>query len=136
MGGAALILLDTHIWIWLNSQPSLVPKQIVKLNSSKNEDDQFALSVISLWEVALAIDKGRIQTTLTPKDFVDSWLRDNHVRILPLDGEVALLSRSLSFGHDDPGDRFIAATAHSLGIPLATTDARLQALPWLQTIPN
>ena len=56
------------------------------------------------------------------------------LKVIPLDLEIALLSRSLPYRHEDPADRFIAATAHRLGVPLATSDARLLGLPWLLTL--
>jgi len=48
--------------------------------------------------------------------------------------ELALLSRSPLFLHGDPADRLIGATALQLGAPLITADAKLRALPDLQSI--
>jgi PIN domain nuclease of toxin-antitoxin system len=47
---------------------------------------------------------------------------------------IAYLSRSLQFDHADPIDRFIAATAFQLNIPLVTADASLQKLSWLKVV--
>ena len=48
--------------------------------------------------------------------------------------EIAVLSRQLEFSHQDPADRFIAATAIYLNLYLATVDNRLTELDWLSTI--
>ena len=47
---------------------------------------------------------------------------------------MAIAARTLTFNHEDPADRFIGATAHVLGVPLATADPKLHNLPWLKTI--
>jgi PIN domain nuclease of toxin-antitoxin system len=46
---------------------------------------------------------------------------------IALDGEVAVDTVQLSGLHGDPMDRFIAATAIRLQVPLITSDARLLA---------
>jgi PIN domain nuclease of toxin-antitoxin system len=48
-----------------------------------------------------------------------------------LSKEIAILSRTLLFKHEGRADRFIAATAFHLSVPLATSDERLIALPWM-----
>lgn len=62
------------------------------------------------------------------------WLSVNRIRVVPIDSEIALKSRILPFGHDDPADRFIGATAFCLQCPLATVDTKLAGLPFLTTI--
>jgi PIN domain nuclease of toxin-antitoxin system len=41
--------------------------------------------------------------------------------------DIAIASRRLALSHEDPADRFIAATAQVLGLTLVTADARLIA---------
>jgi PIN domain nuclease of toxin-antitoxin system len=41
--------------------------------------------------------------------------------------DIAVASRRLTLSHDDPADRFLAATAQVLGLTLVTADARLIA---------
>lgn len=126
------MVLDTHTWVWFHGgDPRLTVATIdaIKMNGPKT-----ALSAATVWELALLIEKGRIDTGMSPGETVSAWLGRAPMRVIPIDAEIALLSRSLPFQHEDPADRFIAATAHRLGIPLATSDARLTALPWLKTI--
>ena len=56
-------------------------------------------------------------------------------RETPLTYEVALASRTIALPHQDPADRFIAATAKVLGLTLVTSDARLLACPDIQVMP-
>ena len=90
------------------------------------------ISAITLWEAHLLMERKRIVAVATPESTIDSWLRTYPVSVAPVTAEIAVLSRSLRFDHEDPADRFIAATAHALGMPLATADAHLCNLPWLQ----
>ena len=132
MGGAELILLDTHIWVWFNLAPERLPPTLVQ--AFEGDEAFFGISAISVWETVTAMQKGRIATVASPENTLRNWLLGNPFQVIPLDEEIALLSRTLSFVHDDPADRFIAATAYRLNCPLATTDDRLLALPWLKVL--
>jgi PIN domain nuclease of toxin-antitoxin system len=48
--------------------------------------------------------------------------------------EIVMLSRQLELPHQDPADRFIAATAVHLDLALATVDNRLVGFDWLSTL--
>lgn len=127
-----MILLDTHIWIWFHLEPELLPSQIA--HEFRRPDATFAISSISVWETVMAVQKGRIATSLPAAELVRSWIDGRSLKIVSIDEEIAMLSRLLPFEHSDPADLFIGATAYQLGIPLATADRRLSDLPWLHTI--
>lgn len=97
--------------------------------------NDFALSAISVWETVLATQRGRIVVAASPEENARQWLAASPVHLLPVDKEIAILARTLRFEHEDPTDRFIAATAYHHGCTLATMDARLRKLDWLKTIP-
>ena len=82
----------------------------------------------------ILIQKGRIKSVFSAKETVQKWLDLAPMVVVPVDAEIAILSRTLEFSHDDPADRFIAATAYRAGTLLATVDSRLEGLSWLQTI--
>jgi PIN domain nuclease of toxin-antitoxin system len=52
----------------------------------------------------------------------------------PINIEVALLSRKINLPHEDPSDRFIAATASVFGLVLVTEDRRLQEIDGVQIL--
>ena len=54
----------------------------------------------------------------------------------PLTIEVALAIRSVDLEHQDPADRFIAATAAVHGLTLVTADSRLLRCKDIQTLSN
>ena len=125
------LLLDTHIWVWLASDPvKLGPQTISELRNSQNE---LWLSPISTWEVLTLHRKGRIRLNPNPAE----WLARAVAGLLeaPFNHEIAAASASITL-HPDPGDRFLAATAQVLDMILVTADTRLLGLPNVKTLAN
>lgn len=119
------LLLDTHIWIWaLNNPKKLNRKVRLALGSPKNE---LWLSPISVWEFLLLCERKRIKlhANTKPQQWLESAFLKTPIIEAPLTREVALHSRILPFIHDDPADRFIAATAAIYDLSLVTSDERL-----------
>jgi PIN domain nuclease of toxin-antitoxin system len=116
-----LILLDTHIFVWMNLQSREIPEKIL---SAIDEEDVLGLAAISLWEIAMLTRKGRI---VLPQPLL-SWFREvlqtPKLTVLPLTPEIAARSELLDM-HGDPADRLIAATALEYDVPLATVDRLL-----------
>lgn len=82
---------------------------------------------ISLWEVALLAQLGRLRLD----DDLEDWLRiaasPATVEVLPITTDVvAEMNRLPATFHQDPADRLIVATARAAGLPLATHDARIR----------
>jgi PIN domain nuclease of toxin-antitoxin system len=73
--------------------------------------------------------RGRLALKPDPESWVRSQLQRGPVRQIPLDHEIAIQSRSLLTTHQDPADRFIAATARVHELTLITADERLLQEP-------
>lgn len=126
------LLLDTHIWIWyLASNPRLSQTLIKAIEDETNE---LYLSPISIWETLLLGEKKRVILEPTPEEWVKDSLLELEVIEAPLSNEIAILSRKLDLVHQDPADRFIAATAVHYGFILATVDENLTLASWLNTL--
>jgi PIN domain nuclease of toxin-antitoxin system len=125
------ILLDTHIWLWAYLEPRHLGMRL--LRELRNPANELWLSPISTWEALTLHRKGRIRL---PAD-TEHWLRDASAatREAPLTHEIALAASSLSL-HQDPADRFLAATAQVLDLILATADQRLLGLGEIRTLAN
>ena len=128
------LLLDTHIWVWGTLEPERLSDRVARqLTKAENE---IWLSPVSIWELRLLHDKGRVR--LIP-DAV-SWINDNLTRLgireAPLTFEVALAVSSLNLPHNDPADGFIAATAKIFGLTLVTADEQLAKLTDITVLPN
>jgi len=91
------------------------------------------LSVVSLWEIALLHDEGRIRLPLGFTAWCDAVEATDGFRIEPLlraDIEEARALRSLL----EPHDRLIAGTAVRLAAPLITRDRRIAEDPRVKTL--
>lgn len=126
------LLLDTHIWLWSLGEPGRLAHRVQReLNNPGNE---LWLSPISTWEALLLNAKGRIHL----HGDLSQWLARATARMreAPLTHEIVLAASRLPLPHPDPADRFLAATARSLGLTLVTADERLLGLREVATLPN
>jgi len=125
------LLLDTHIWLWGLLEPSrLGPRTLSELRDTANE---IWLSPISTWEALLLHAKGKIHLSVN----LAEWIAESTagIREAPLTHEIALVAQQLPL-HQDPADRFLAATAQVLGLTLVTADERLLGLRNIRTLAN
>jgi PIN domain nuclease of toxin-antitoxin system len=121
------VLLDTHIWLWgLLGDSRLSPQEVQVLDDLPSEDRP-ALSVISLWEVAMLAELGRVQLDFSLEEFLQSACSPETVRLIPLSPEVVVEMNMLpSSFHRDPADRLIVASARVEGMALATHDRKIR----------
>lgn len=119
-------LLDTHVLLWwLNEHKRLSPNQR-NLIQSADANSPLLVSEISLWEVAMLHDRGRINLHIPLREWLDKAVAAPLVRrygVSPaIAAEVAALPASF---HRDPADRILVATARVLGATLLTQDRRI-----------
>ncbi|MCC3408675.1 MAG: type II toxin-antitoxin system VapC family toxin [Microcoleus sp. PH2017_10_PVI_O_A] len=126
------ILLDTHIWLWYLLGNERLSLQLQTAISDPNTE--LWLSPISIWETLILAEKGRISLQPYPVTWVNLALKTLETREAPMNHAIAILSREIALPHQDPGDRFIAATAIYYGLTLATVDANLTGNSVLQTL--
>ena len=126
------LLLDTHIWIWYLASNPRLSETLIK--AIEDETNQLYLSPISIWETLLLGEKKRVILEPTPEEWVKDSLLELEVIEAPLSNEIAILSRKLDLVHQDPADRFIAATAVHYDFILATVDENLTLASWLNTL--
>lgn len=111
------ILLDTHIYIWMRTCPErLLPTERRLIDNAAIR----YVSAVSLWEVALLIGLGRIDSDprlLAPPPGID---------LLPIESGHCEVLLSLPFLHRDPFDRMLIAQARADGLTLVTRDAKIR----------
>ena len=122
----SLVLLDTHVWVWLlNGDRKLSPKALRAIEQSLSEE-AVLLSAISPWEVAMLVNKGSLTLDRDVGEWVSAAVSIPGIRIEPITPEIAVASTRLPGEiHPDPADRMIAATARHLGALLITDDRLL-----------
>lgn len=126
-----MIVLDTHAFLWYGLDDPQLPVPIVRRMQANPQT--VLLPTICLWEAMMLAQRGRINLQGDdPQSLLTQLVKRSGFTEVPLTSEVAMLSRTLSFEHEDPADRFIAATAYAMNAELATSDRKLRTLPWLK----
>jgi PIN domain nuclease of toxin-antitoxin system len=125
-----MIVLDTHVWVWLVSNPELLSEKAKKKIDGSLKEKLIFISSISVWEVALLSQKGRLALTVD----LDEWVARSELlpffNFIPVDNEVAMKSVQLPEPlHNDPADRIIIATARNIGATLITKDEKILRYP-------
>ena len=121
-----LILLDTHIWMWLtDGVPKFISPQLRELIEKFRADSAVRVSSISVWEVGMLVLKNRVAFV----NGVEEWVyRASHapgIRMEAITTEIALESTLLKDYHGDPADRILMATAKNTGATLITQDKEI-----------
>jgi PIN domain nuclease of toxin-antitoxin system len=121
-----LLLLDTHVWLWLNAgSPDLSRKTRDAINGAAAAGT-LRIAAISLWEIALLASHGRIVLGKSIGLWLDEALADPGPGIDPLTPQIAIESHALpDVFHRDPADRLIVATARVANATLMTRDRRI-----------
>jgi PIN domain nuclease of toxin-antitoxin system len=127
VGGQSLILLDTHVLLWLDRDDPLLGSTADRMAESALAEGALAASAITFWEIALLLAKDRIELARP----LVQWRRDLLASGLiecPVVGEIGIAAAQIEGLHGDPADRIILATAVHHQATLVTADQRL--LTW------
>ena len=121
------LLLDTHVWLWYaEGVPGKLSAQSVEALDQARRNPGLWVSAVSLWEIGMLQQKGRIQLSAPLRDWAQRALDAPGILFAPLDGAAAIESTLLPGApHSDPADRFLIATARVAGLALSTRDERI-----------
>jgi PIN domain nuclease of toxin-antitoxin system len=119
-----MILLDTHILLWWQHEPTKLTAEYRSLLDTSEE--QIAISTISCWEIAMLVRKSRIHLPTPYAERMQTILTDSDITLLDITMEVIeQLSGLPDSFHGDPADSIIATTALAHKAQLATMDRKL-----------
>jgi PIN domain nuclease of toxin-antitoxin system len=119
-----IILLDTHVLLWLLNDPDRVPFRIMTRVENTANDVMF--SPINIFEVATKARLGRSDFPFKAADVYQA-ARLAGLREAPLRATAAMRAGDLAWDHRDPFDRLLMAQALDEDAALATVDARMLA---------
>ena len=114
------LLLDTHIFLWLNADD---PKLTKKARQLIDEAQEVFVSSVVFWELAIKISRGDLNADL---EALRTALYSNAFTILPLTVEHACATATLPWHHKDPFDRMLVAQAITEPLRLMTADHQLE----------
>jgi PIN domain nuclease of toxin-antitoxin system len=128
-----MILLDTHVLVWLVLSPKKLSKAASSAIRRAEMANGLAISAVSLLELVNLIVANRVDVIGGVEQTLANFTHDVDIR--PLTLEIAARSAYLPSDFPrDPADRAIAATASVEGIPLVTADERILGCPSITTI--
>jgi PIN domain nuclease of toxin-antitoxin system len=128
-----MLLLDTCALIFDALTPRRLSARTRALIDREAEAGALAISDISLWEVSMLVERGRLDPGADAASFCRLAIRARSLLVLPITVEIATRSAALAM-HGDPADRIIVATAIEHRATLVTTDARLLSCSLVKTV--
>jgi PIN domain nuclease of toxin-antitoxin system len=121
-----LVLLDTHVWVWLMNGDSRIGSQARASIEQSLSNGAVLLSAISPWEVAMLVSKGRLTLDRDVGEWIQAAVSLPGIRLEPISPDISVASTRLPGNmHADPADRLIVATARHHGAQLMTEDGLL-----------
>jgi len=134
MGQSQVILIDTHVVVWLAfEQVRLSGRARAAIDDARSKGEGLAISQITLLELATLASKGRLRLNIS----LESFLQEVEARfvVLPMNGRVCARGVGLPVAYpNDPADRVIGATALVEGLVLLTADRGIRRSKLIHTV--
>ncbi|HEY1801442.1 MAG TPA: type II toxin-antitoxin system VapC family toxin [Terriglobales bacterium] len=129
-----MILLDTHIVLWLAFAPARISRRArTVIDEARRSATGLAISDITLLELATLEGKGRIHLDISLESFLSEM--EARFAVLAMTGKICTRAIGLSETYPkDPADRIIGATSLVHGMPLITADEAIRHSKSIETI--
>ena len=114
------LLLDTHAFIWWDSEPQKLSAQVLAL--FQESSNQLLLSTASVWEMQIKLQLGKLQLERPLAELIAGQQEKNGIELLPVQLEHILALQTLPTHHKDPFDRLLIAQANIEDAVLVTAD--------------
>jgi PIN domain nuclease of toxin-antitoxin system len=118
------LLLVAHAFLFAGANRAKLSEK-VRETLARPDVPRF-LSVVSLWEIRIKSQTGKLPAPASPSFFEDQS-RDLGARLLPLDARHIRALGDLPMHHKDPFDRMLIAQARAEGITLVSREERFSA---------
>jgi PIN domain nuclease of toxin-antitoxin system len=115
-------LLDTHAFIWWDSQASKIPAQTLAL--LKQPENELLVSVASLWEIQIKAHLGKLDLKAPLLEIVQRQEAENGIVLLPVALTHIVELDRLPWHHKNPFDRILIAQSRAEDAALVTRDSR------------
>lgn len=120
-----MIILDTHLWIWLADENEHLPEHHRAIIEEARPGG-LGVSLISCWEVAKLVECERLKLACPVEEWMDKALTLPGIQLIELTPRIVLASTKLPGAfHRDPADQIIVATAREYDCELLTVDKKI-----------
>jgi len=128
-----MILLDTHVLIWLAFEPAKLSKTAGEAIRASSRTGGLGISAITLWEAAWLVTHRRVNFTGTAEAFLEEI--SSRTSVFHITPRIAVLANQFPPSYSsNPSDRLIGATAMVEGIALITKDRTIRDCKQIRTI--
>ncbi|MBI3650689.1 MAG: type II toxin-antitoxin system VapC family toxin [Acidobacteria bacterium] len=117
------LLLDTHTFIWWADAPEKLSD--TARQALEDEHNRLLLSLVSIWEIQIKVQLGKMKLHLPLKDLVESQEQANDLAILSVTKEHIFALDHLPFHHKDPFDRLLIAQGVIEKTAIVSADTKL-----------
>jgi len=132
MGCGAVIVLDTHAWLWWAGDHGRLPPRVRRRLAAEEE---LVISAISCWEAAMLIERGRLTLAPDGRSGIRRATSVPKLRVMEVTEGIATDAGLLGAAFlGDPADRIIVATALHLKTSLVTKDERIRSSRRVDTL--
>ena len=129
------MILDTNAFLFMNLEPARLSRKAAGAIRGQVDKGTLAVASITLWEVAMLADRGRIRVQGTVDDWIERALRESSIGVREINPAIAALAQQFPDDYPrDPADRIIGASARFHGLPRVTSEGRIRACRLLTTI--
>lgn len=118
------ILLDTHVFLWLHSEPERLGSQLALVQQPGTGR---LVSAVVAWEVTIKHGLGRLQLPEPPPAWVPARIRQGAMEPVAIELPHVLGVADLPDHHRDPFDRLLISQARRLGVPIMTADRTFES---------
>ncbi|MEH1978773.1 MAG: type II toxin-antitoxin system VapC family toxin [Nostoc sp.] len=121
------LLLDTHALVWIIFEPEKLSQRATNLFFDR--DYEIFLSIVSIWEIQIKVQLGKLHFDLPLSELIESQQQVNDLQLLSITTEHIYALEKLPNHHRDPFDRLLIAQAMTEQMPLLSVDAVFDRYP-------
>ncbi|WP_020561551.1 type II toxin-antitoxin system VapC family toxin [Methylosarcina fibrata] len=121
------LLLDTHVFLWLNDTPEKLSP--AALAACQDENNTLYLSLASAWEIQIKQQLGKLELSESLHTLVSTQQQQNGLQLLPIElAHIEALSQLPSM-HRDPFDRLLIAQSIKEQMQIVSADQVFTGYP-------
>src|SRR5262249_34386379 len=120
-------LLDTHTFMWADSDPSrLSTKAAAAISDPENT---ILISLVSIWEIQIKHQLGKLPLAIPLNEIIERQRNENAFELLPITLPHVLALDGIPLHHRDPFNRLLIAQAQVEGLTLISHDSLMTQYP-------